>query len=181
MIPANYWEGTMTVEFEYPWITPGAICELSQFIQPHYDVLEFGSGGSTLFFARRCRSVTSFETLSPWYEKMKTVLSEKKIGNAKLVYATNIEDMLKNLGSSRFDVVLIDCVETSRVDLAMKSPSLAKPGGVVIVDNYRAEFCKGIDEFFRMKCTVQKSFDDLHWVGEGTKLYYLTGACSTQG
>lgn len=44
-------------------------------------VFEYGSGGSTLFFARRVYSVNSIEHDRNWYENVKEVLDKYKIFN----------------------------------------------------------------------------------------------------
>jgi hypothetical protein len=43
------------------------------------DFFEFGSGGSTLFFEKYCKSFTSVEHDKAWYEKIKIELMEKKL------------------------------------------------------------------------------------------------------
>ena len=49
------------MEMELPWFLYGAIDFLQEFLQREMEVFEFGSGGSTLFFARRCARVESVE------------------------------------------------------------------------------------------------------------------------
>jgi hypothetical protein len=77
LIPANYWEGQNTLELEYPWLTPESAQVLVYFLKEHHTVLEFGSGGSTLFFSKRVKNVLSLETMPTWYEKVQKKLIEK--------------------------------------------------------------------------------------------------------
>ena len=173
LIPVDYWKGTQTIDLEYPWITPEAIYELIKLIQSYYDVLEFGCGGSTLFFARRCKSVMSFETSSDWYEKVKAQLSNKQIKNVNLQLIKTEKECIDSVKDMRFDIILVDCVGISRVVLIKAVAPLIRPGGIIIIDNYNADYCKGIDEFLSMKCPAIHSYNDLHWVGDGTRFYHL--------
>ena len=53
--------GRSAVELGYPWLTYGAIVELEDIIKPHFRIFEFGTGGSTIFFSRRCHSVKTVD------------------------------------------------------------------------------------------------------------------------
>ena len=44
-----------------PWWSFSAIDFMSKQCRADQDVFEFGSGGSTLFFAKRCKTVTAVE------------------------------------------------------------------------------------------------------------------------
>jgi hypothetical protein len=48
-------------------------------------VFEYGTGGSTFFFAQRAKKVVSVEHYCDWYEKLKVHLSEARINNCELV------------------------------------------------------------------------------------------------
>ena len=79
-------------------------------------LLELGSGGSTLYFSRFFKSVTSYETDKIWYDK----LLLKIPSNVDLIKVDSISDALhenniKNVHS--FDVILIDASE-NRANLA---------------------------------------------------------------
>ena len=74
------------------------------------NLLEFGAGGSTLYFAKFFKSVTSFETNQSWFDK----LLLKVPSNVNLIRVANIFDalrgnQLKDIHS--FDVILIDASE----------------------------------------------------------------------
>ena len=55
-------KGEDTLKFGYPWLTYSAIIALEEVIKPDFKILEFGSGGSTVFFADNAKSVFSFES-----------------------------------------------------------------------------------------------------------------------
>ena len=58
-----------------PWLTEGAIDFLSHFVRPGFRVLETGSGASTLWFAKRAKSVVSIEDDPDWYAAVTAALA----------------------------------------------------------------------------------------------------------
>ena len=50
-------KGEDTLKIGYPWLTYGAVIALEEVIKPDFKILEFGSGGSTFFFANNAESV----------------------------------------------------------------------------------------------------------------------------
>lgn len=48
-IPDNYVSGGFAMEYEVPWMTPGAVQRLDELVKPTDNVIEVGTGGSTLF------------------------------------------------------------------------------------------------------------------------------------
>jgi len=69
------------LEHEMPWLTFPAISLIENFLEPSMRVFEYGSGGSTLFFARRVREVVSIEHEGEWYDKLKRRLENEGIEN----------------------------------------------------------------------------------------------------
>lgn len=83
------WRRTMNaeghcLEHELPWLTFPAIERLRSFLAPDMRVFEYGSGGSTLFFARRANEVVSMEHNGEWYEKLMSRLEEEKVTNCTI-------------------------------------------------------------------------------------------------
>ena len=58
------------------WMTYSAIDFLESLDLSACRVFEYGSGGSTLFWQKRCASIVSVEHFSPWYRKMIAYSSE---------------------------------------------------------------------------------------------------------
>lgn len=73
--------GDNTLSRELPWMTYDAIDFLSSITTPDMTVFEWGSGGSTLFFARRCRSVISIEHDRKWSELLADKLRKLSVDN----------------------------------------------------------------------------------------------------
>ena len=62
-----------------PWLAPAAIDFLAGYLQLRDDMLEFGSGRSTLWFASRVQHISSVEHNPDWY-------SNNKRQNIGLIY-----------------------------------------------------------------------------------------------
>jgi len=71
----NFYKGRFTIEIGYPWLSYGAIISMEQLLKPTHNVLEFGCGGSTIFFSRRCNSVKSYDCNKEWVEKTRAGLN----------------------------------------------------------------------------------------------------------
>jgi predicted O-methyltransferase YrrM len=69
---------------ELPWLTFAAIRRLNRILRPSMRIFEYGSGGSTLFFARRAASVTSIEHDPHWSEIVATSLQTHGYSNCEL-------------------------------------------------------------------------------------------------
>src|SRR5207245_4849460 len=63
----NVINGASPLDLELPWFSYGAIDFLADHLTPEMEVCEYGSGGSTLFFARRTRGVFSIEDNATWF------------------------------------------------------------------------------------------------------------------
>ena len=75
--------GKNSVNTSMPWITFGAINAIARKLRPDMKIFEYGSGGSTLFWASRVQSVISIEHDQVWYTKLKKDLQERKVTNVQ--------------------------------------------------------------------------------------------------
>ena len=71
---------------ELPWMTFGAINFLKEQAAEDMQVFEYGSGSSTLFWAKRVKHVYSIEHDLDWSKKVKLDLNSKKLNNVDLKY-----------------------------------------------------------------------------------------------
>ena len=134
-------------DLELPWFSYAAIDFLDEYLQPHMKVCEYGSGGSTLFFARRAQSVFSIEDNAQWFNLVSERLRDKSIGNVTLklfpfdfknpVGFENSE-YLHAIPDERFDIVVVDgSEEWTRIRPVCfeKAQSRVKENGIVVVDD----------------------------------------------
>jgi hypothetical protein len=104
-------------DLELPWFSYAAIDFLEDFLEPHMNVCEYGSGGSTLFFSRRVSSVFSIEDNSEWFKLVSARLEQKSIDNVTLKLCPfdfknpvgfEKSDYLHAIPEDRFDVIVVD-------------------------------------------------------------------------
>jgi Methyltransferase domain len=115
-----------------PWLAFPAIDYLELLISDRR-VFEFGSGMSTLWFAKRCREVISVESDSHWHQVVNQQC--RAMDNVRISHATSKEDYLGAISTAggKFDLILIDGLyRNDCLDLAR--PYL-NPGGLLVVDD----------------------------------------------
>ena len=132
---------------------------LDLYITKEMNVFEWGSGGSTLFFASRAKQTTSIEHLKEWHKVTADALAYSGI-NGKCDLRFVSRDLLKSLDSdsfkssqatlkhvsfknyvtaidefedSFFDVVLVD--GRARAACIKRAIPKIKPGGLLVVDD----------------------------------------------
>ena len=120
-----------------PWLTADSVRLLDQLIKPTDVGVEFGSGRSTIWFARRMAQLTSVEHNKEWYEKVRRMIAEndldRKIDYRKAEGEEAYLGQIDTFEDSSIDVCLVDGIYRDKCALAMV-PKL-KPGALLIVDN----------------------------------------------
>lgn len=118
-----------------PWISYDACRLLYRLLPRQTDVLEFGSGNSTIWFARHFRSVFSVEHDHQWYLYVKHALEKAELKNVHCVlrepstYARFDQPCTGHL----FDFVMLDGLDRSAcAHAALRS---LKPDAILYLDN----------------------------------------------
>lgn len=167
----NSMRGRFTLEIGFPWLAFGAIIELERILllNPNFNILEFGSGGSTVFFSRRCRSVTSYETDIEWGAKVKEFTDP--LINVTLI-RKDFHDILHDIDNMPkvefYDIILVDSgpFYHHRKKILDRVPPFLRKGGYLIVDNYSQRHLLGFD----YSGYDVYAFDSLVYHGSGTKI-----------
>jgi predicted O-methyltransferase YrrM len=125
---------------ERPWIVPSAIGWLRRRMRPDWAVLELGSGRSTLWFARRSRSVLSFEDNEFWQARTCERLDETGLANVELrqLPVEQLPGEVAGLADEAFDLVVVDFLEApgvSRIDCLTPAMNAVKRGGYLLLDD----------------------------------------------
>lgn len=134
-----------------PWFTYPAITFLQSLDLQNKEVLEWGSGNSSLFFANRVKSIISIENDHIWYEHV----NRKKLENQQIVL-TNLEDYEKKPSefNKKFDIVIVD--GKKRYECALEVPKYLKNDGLVILDN--SDWYKNSAKMIRNLGLIQVDF-----------------------
>jgi predicted O-methyltransferase YrrM len=134
------------MDLELPWFSYAAIDFLSDYLTRTMAVFEYGSGGSTLFFARRAASVVSVEDNPAWYNRVKERVAEKNIANVTLkLVPFDFKDPVGFEASdywealdANFDVIVVDGSEEwiqVRPLCFERAERFIQPGGIIILDD----------------------------------------------
>lgn len=128
-----------------PWISYDAADQLeSMLAERPCDVLEFGSGMSTLWFATRARRLCSIEHDPLWYAEVQRQLQRLQ-PTAEVVYRLEEDSAaysdFNDALNSTFDLILVD--GPWRADCLLRHMSQIKSGGIIYLDNTDAESSSG--------------------------------------
>lgn len=123
------------------WLSPDACKFLDSIDKPEWNVLEHGAGGSTLWFAKRCKWVLSIENNWSWYEKL--VSMKKEFENMSLIYTDKeLSKTFPRMLYTSFDFLMIDGEPVeNRLEWISNTRNLVVSKGWVCFDNCnRPEF-----------------------------------------
>ncbi|HEY0863732.1 MAG TPA: hypothetical protein VGD97_06475 [Lacunisphaera sp.] len=141
------------IDLELPWFSYGAIDFLRDAVRPGHMVFEFGSGGSSVFLARRAQQVQSVENDPAWHAIV--TARAQKLGLANLhceLHAFGDEDAhryaelpyFRAIEGRRFDLIVVDgfCGFSTGTYGALRphcfrlALQAVRPGGMIVVDDY---------------------------------------------
>ena len=130
-----------------PWYTYPAIEYLSQFNYDDKQILEFGCGYSSLFWAKRAKKVTSIEDNLNWFDKWKKEFNEPNLDirwrdEGEIYEQAAFEDGIK------YDVIVVD--GKRRFQCAEAAVKALNDGGMIILDdsdriNTSQEYVKAVE------------------------------------
>ena len=127
-----------------PWLTRQANEMLASLILPTDVGLEFGSGRSTLWLARRAHRLTSVEHDRSWHQAVTRQLAENGIANVEYLFREqDVEEaagdrsgyvrVVDRFAEQSLDFVLVDGIY--RLDCVRAVLGRLKPGGMLILDD----------------------------------------------
>jgi len=120
-----------------PWLTRDGVRFLDQVLKPTDVGLEFGSGRSSIWFARRMTRLISIEDNRPWYVKVSRLIAEQNLADkidyrfreAKDEYVAEAS----RIADESVDFCLVD--GSHRDECAIRVIAKVKRGGLLVVDN----------------------------------------------
>jgi precorrin-6B methylase 2 len=149
-----------------PWVTYSFIDFIKDRLNPTQKVFEYGSGSSTLFYAKRVGKVVSVEHDENWYNKIRNTKPE----NAEMIF-TKLEkggEYSKKavLLGEQFDIIIVD--GRDRVNCCKESINALTPQGVLVLDDSERPEYNEAREFLK-----SKGFKELSFSGISPGLFYL--------
>lgn len=120
---------------ELPWIAYDMIAYLDSFLSKNSRVLEFGSGMSTLWYAKKAGEVYSIEDYRIWYDKIISKIKESEIKNIHYIFEASTEEYSKFMFDDQqgFDLIMVD--GSHRSSCIVNSVQKLRPGGILYLDN----------------------------------------------
>lgn len=162
-----------------PWYTYSAIEFLAERIKPTMNVLEFGSGNSTLWWSARVQDVTSVEHDLEWGEYVRKLLPCNVIYSViELEINGNYANHAEKSGRGPFDIIVVD--GRDRVNCALNSVDFLRSDGIIVFDNAERNRYR-----FAHANLQRRGFKRLKFVGLGalgvrawdTSIFYRTDNC----
>jgi hypothetical protein len=116
-----------------PWFTYPANDFIKQLDLRDVSVFEYGSGYSTLFWAKRCKRIVSVETDKEWFEELSRLVPL----NVELILSSpEVETYVSQITQrGMFDVIVIDGIGESRFPCCQVAPNHLTHKGIIILDD----------------------------------------------
>jgi len=130
-----------------PWIVPEALEHLKRIVRPEWYVFEWGCGGSTVFFSKRCWGVVGIEHNSEWIVRVHELMERHECphnwtmrhvrgdGSGKPEGFRPYADVIREYDDEMFDLISIDGEASSRGWCLTNAIAKLKPGGYLLLDN----------------------------------------------
>ncbi len=183
-IPENYVSGGFAMEYEVPWMTPGAVKKLDHLLMPSDHVIEVGTGGSTLFFARRAQSVIGIEPAVEWADSVVAETKQRGIQNAHIIAEPDPAAVL-GIAHRLGGCTVLSVDPDDGYDRDELQDILSRRAGeqleVVVMDNYGAEslFSRSFNwpndqviASLPLTGWEGEAFDYPKWRGHGTRVFW---------
>lgn len=186
-IPPTYADGKHALARALPYMTPPAVGYLDVVLRRRHVVIDVGAGGSSLFFANRCRCVVAVEPRREWADRVAKRGRELGLENLHVIWSGAQPDHLlwavKRLGAC--DVVSVDCDRRFSRDLMLDAVIARSRASLqlVVMDNYaepqhfpktarldNAALAERLGQATSADWSSVTSFDDAKWRGRGTRV-----------
>jgi hypothetical protein len=133
-----------------PWCTYSFIKFIEPRLKKHFKVFEYGSGNSTLWYAKRVNEITSVENDFDWYKNV----SSSMPSNAQVIYCELKYDgdycrqVLKQ--NKKYNIIIID--GRDRINCTKLCIESLTEDGVIVFDNSNlTQYTEAIEFLARIK------------------------------
>lgn len=165
-----------------PWLTREAVEFLAGWLLKDYNGLEWGSGKSTLWFAKYAHHLISIEHHAGWFREISLKLKKNKLDNVTYYHCPDISSgaseyvkIAHNFSKESFDFILID--GELRDHCALAAIPLVKPGGLLMIDNVN----RYLPNQSRSPESIRKGAASRDWFDFSKKVYGWTSFWTSNG
>lgn len=144
--------GRTPIGMQLPWWSYGAIRYMDRYLTSTHRVFEYGSGGSSLFLARRAAAVVAVENDPAWHRLVVDTAAAHGLAHLSCELHPLSDDSLASFRRSEFsrriaadvwDVVVIDChCGFNEAPFGVIRPAAfadalerVRPGGLIVLDD----------------------------------------------
>ncbi len=125
---------------ERPWIVPAAVGWLGRRMRADWNVLELGSGRSTVWLGRRAGRVVTLEDNEYWLARARELVAEAGLDHVEIrrLPVTQFASALAELEPGRLDLLVVDFLESpqaERVEAVRIGRDKLRPGGLLLLDD----------------------------------------------
>lgn len=161
-----------------PWVTYSFIDFIKDRLHKELTIFEYGSGNSTLFYAKRVKRVVSVEHDEAWFQK----IVAKKAANAEMIFTELDTDgaysqKAKMLGE-KFHVIIVD--GRDRVHCCKHSIAALAIDGVLILDDSERQVYQEARAFLKNSGFKELSFSGISpglFYNKATSVFYKAENC----
>jgi len=148
-----------------PWVTYSFIDFIKERINNTQNIFEYGSGSSTIFYAKKAGTVTSVEHDKGWFDMVKNTSP----ANAEMIFCKlekNGEYSKKaSMLNKKFEIIIVD--GRDRVNCCKYSVDALTDNGVLVLDDSEREVYNPARIFLK-----EKGFKELSFSGISPGLFY---------
>ncbi|WP_442589358.1 FkbM family methyltransferase [Pedobacter sp. AW31-3R] len=149
-----------------PWVTYSFIDFIGPRLNKEMTIFEYGSGNSTLFYAKRVQHVISVEHDELWYNK----IVSSKPENSEMIFCKLEKDGEYSSKAAslhrKFDIIIVD--GRDRVNCCKKCISALNPGGIIVLDDSDRKHYAEAFTFLK-----EAGFKNIPFTGIAPGLFYL--------
>jgi hypothetical protein len=149
-----------------PWVTYSFIDFIKTRINKQLAIFEYGSGNSTMFYAKYAGIVVSVEHDKGWYDTM----SKDRPANSEIIFCELEKDgdycRVPIKLQEKFDIIIVD--GRDRVNCCKQAVEALTPNGVIVLDDSERDFYKPGVDFL-----LSKGFKHIPFSGISPGLFYL--------
>lgn len=161
-----------------PWVTYSFIDFIKERLHNNLTVFEYGSGNSTLFYAKKVKRVVSVEHDNAWYKK----IVNEKAANAEMIF-TKLEpngeySQKTKLLNEKFDIIIVD--GRDRVNCCKHSVDALTENGVLVLDDSERGDYKEARIFLKNRGFRELSFSGISpglFYNKATSVFYKKENC----
>lgn len=161
-----------------PWVTYSFIDFIKPRLTKDLSIFEYGSGNSTLFYAKNTRRVVSVEHDEAWFRK----IVNQKANNAEMIFCELDKGGLYSQKVSsldeKFDIIIVD--GRDRVNCCKYAIGGLKENGVIVLDDSEREHYTEARIFLKEKGFKEISFSGISpglFYEKATSVFYKANNC----